>query len=88
MNVHIFFFFFWQCYKLFISTEGHSRYQFPWSPTRILPFTYGSSYHNYHHSKNDGNFSASVYIFELVLGMNKSFFDGELAKAKAAVKSE
>jgi sterol desaturase/sphingolipid hydroxylase (fatty acid hydroxylase superfamily) len=86
MNVHVFFFFFWQSYKLFISSETHSGYNFPWSPTVIIPFVYAPSYHNHHHSKNDGNYSATVYVFEMLLGTNKSFFDRELAKA--AIKNE
>lgn len=79
-RVHIFVLFLWLIYKTFLSTEGHSGYEFPWSPTRILPFVYGSSYHDFHHSKNVGNYSASIYVFELLAGTNKTFFDRVLAE--------
>jgi sterol desaturase/sphingolipid hydroxylase (fatty acid hydroxylase superfamily) len=78
MDVHVFVFFFWQTYKMFIAYEGHSRYQIPWSPSRVIPFYYNSSYHVYHHTHNDGNYSTALYPIEVILGTNKSFFDREL----------
>jgi sterol desaturase/sphingolipid hydroxylase (fatty acid hydroxylase superfamily) len=86
VDVHVFVFFFWQTYKMFITYEGHSRYTIPWSPTRVFPFYYNSSYHNYHHSKNIGNYSTAFYPVELLFGTNKTFFDEEFAKA--AIKQE
>jgi methylsterol monooxygenase len=82
INVHVFIFFFWQTYKMLVSTEGHSRYQIPWSPTRVVPFYYDTSYHVYHHTQNDGNYSTALYPIEVILGTNKSFFDRELANVK------
>lgn len=85
-KTHIFVFFLWQIYKIYLSTEGHSGYEFPWSPFRILPFIYGPSYHDFHHSKNVGNYSASIYVFELLTGTNKAFFDRVLGEKE--VKSQ
>lgn len=61
-----------------MSSEGHSSYEFPWTPFRILPFIYGSSYHDFHHTKNVGNYATSFYISELILGTNTVFFDREI----------
>lgn len=85
-KTHIFVFFLWQIYKVFLSTEGHSGYEFPWCPFRILPFIYGPSYHDFHHSKNVGNYSASIYVFELLAGTNNAFFDRVLGEKE--VKSQ
>jgi sterol desaturase/sphingolipid hydroxylase (fatty acid hydroxylase superfamily) len=54
----------------------------PWSPSKALPLVYNSAYHNFHHSKSIGNYATSFYLFELIIGTNKTFFDLELAKAK------
>jgi len=61
-------------FKLYNTSEGHSGYVFKWSPSRLLPFNWDVSYHEFHHSKNDGNYATSFYIVELLLGFNKSFF--------------
>ena len=50
------------------------------------PLVYGSGYHDFHHSKNVGNFATSFYLFELILGTNKVFFDRELAESRKSIK--
>lgn len=85
-KVHIFIFIFWQTYKLYNSAEGHCGYEFPWSPTRVLPLIYGARYHDFHHSKNVGNYATSFYLIELLWGTNKVFFDRELAELKDTAK--
>lgn len=82
----MFVFIFWQTYKVFNSVEGHSGYRLPWIPTRVHPLVYGSGYHDFHHSKNTGNYATSFYLFELILGTNKLFFDRELAAFRKSVK--
>ena len=40
--------------RLFMRTletiDGHSGYEFSWSPYRLLPFSGSSEYHNFHHA--------------------------------------
>lgn len=67
-------------YKLYNSCEGHSGYDFPWSPARLIPLVYGASYHDFHHSKNIGNYATRFYLVELIIGTNKEFFDYEFEK--------
>jgi sterol desaturase/sphingolipid hydroxylase (fatty acid hydroxylase superfamily) len=80
MRVHIFTFILWEIFKFANSAEGHSGYAVPWIPSRLLPFHYDSSYHDFHHSKNVGNYSTTFYLFELILGYNKAFFEYKLGK--------
>lgn len=39
------------------TAEAHCGYQFPWSPSRFIPFYDGAVFHDFHHSKFTGNFA-------------------------------
>lgn len=67
-------FFLWQVWKIFISTEGHCGYNFPWSPTRIFFFVSDPSFHHYHHSHNVGNYCGSIYLWDFWNGSANSYF--------------
>ena len=65
------------CWVFFRSGEGvdgHSGYEFPWSPFRLIPFSASASYHDYHHSHNVGNYSSFLTIWDSVFGDNNSYF--------------
>jgi sterol desaturase/sphingolipid hydroxylase (fatty acid hydroxylase superfamily) len=64
---------FWLAMRVFETVDGHSGYEFSWSPYRLLPFSTSSEYHNYHHSHNVGNYESFFSIWDTVLGTNKSF---------------
>jgi len=66
-----------------LSTETHSGYEFPWSPTRILPMVSGPSYHDHHHSNNVGNFAGSIYFWDVMMGTSDAYFDDFLGKAES-----
>ena len=42
----------WYTLRFIESAEGHSGYEFSWSPFRVLPFASDYGYHAYHHSHN------------------------------------
>lgn len=73
--MHVFTFIIWAIWKMYNSTEGHCRYNFGWSPLRLLPFNVDASYHEFHHSKNDGNYSGTVYLYDFLFGWNKSYWE-------------
>ena len=60
----------------------HCGYEFPWSYARVMPFVYGPSYHDFHHSKNVGNYATALYIFETLAGTNHEFFKYEAKQKK------
>lgn len=74
-RVHCFTFFFWQAWKMMVSTEGHCGYNFPWSPTRIFLFVSDPSFHDYHHSKNVGNYCGSIYLWDHFNGSAQKYFE-------------
>lgn len=61
-----------------MGTEAHSAYEFHWSPMRVLPFIKGAAYHDHHHSHNVGNYSGSLYLWDLMLDTNVPYMDNFL----------
>jgi len=41
-----------------------------------------STYHNYHHSNNDGNYGSFFMFWDMVMGTNRSFFKHLAEKEK------
>ena len=74
-RAHCFMFFFWQVWKIFVSTEGHCGYQFPWSPTRIFFFVSGPSFHDFHRSKNIGTYCGSIYLWDYFNNTSDDYFN-------------
>jgi sterol desaturase/sphingolipid hydroxylase (fatty acid hydroxylase superfamily) len=78
----------WTIVRITQTVYNHSGYEFPWSPLGILPFRATSTYHEYHHSSNVGNFSGSFILWDTILGSNSVFFkyyyeaSAEKAKSK------
>jgi len=65
----------WFSLRYIESAEGHSGYEFSWSPFRVLPFGSDFAYHAYHHSHNIGNYSSFFTIWDTVLGSNKVYYE-------------
>jgi len=72
----------WIFFRNWETAEEHSGYDFPFNPTRLLPFYDGAGYHEYHHAKFDGNYAAVFPIWDKLFGtvavgyndyMNKRF---------------
>lgn len=65
----------WYFLRSLESCEGHSGYEFPWSPFRLLPFGIDFGYHEYHHSHNIGNYSSFFSIWDSVFGSNSAYYE-------------
>ena len=64
----------WYTLRFIESAEGHSGYEFSWSPFRVLPFASDFGYHAYHHSHNIGNYSSFFTIWDTVFGSNETYY--------------
>jgi len=60
-------------FRLAESNEAHSGFSFPWSPFKILPFSIDSSFHNYHHVKNIGNYATFFFFWDWYFGTCETF---------------
>ena len=65
----------WYAIRYIESTEGHSGYEFSWSPFRLIPFSSGGRYHDFHHAVNVGNYASFFSIWDSVFGTNKVFYE-------------
>ena len=65
----------WTIMRLIETNDAHSGFEFPFSMFRIIPFSSGSPYHNYHHLKNTGNYATFTWVWDSIFGTNKEYFD-------------
>ncbi|OMJ82874.1 hypothetical protein SteCoe_16342 [Stentor coeruleus] len=80
---HIFAWFIWAIIRTFETVDGHSGYDFPWSPFRMIPFSAGAAYHGYHHSHNVGNFGSFLTFWDSLCGTNKSYLGFSAKKLRS-----
>ncbi|CDW73081.1 sterol desaturase family protein [Stylonychia lemnae] len=73
-NMHFTTYLVWVMVRLGESLDGHSGYEFSWSPYRLIPFSTSASYHNFHHSHNIGNYSSFFSLWDTIFGQNKVFY--------------
>jgi len=73
-NCHIVTIGLWTIVRICEATDGHSGYEFSWSPYRLLPMSGSASYHDYHHTHNVGNYSSIFSIWDTVFGTDKDYY--------------
>lgn len=73
-NCHLYSIIMWQFLRVSESADGHSGYDFPWSPYRWLPFTNDAAYHDFHHLHNMGNYSSVFKTWDAIFGTNKAYY--------------
>ena len=71
--VHLITWFTWVFYRTMNTAEGHSGYNIPWAPFRIVPFSSTSSFHDFHHLKNQGNYGSFFVIWDTLLGTHRPY---------------
>jgi len=71
---HLSVFVLWCAIRLFETIDGHSGYEFSWSPYRLLPLSGSSEYHNYHHSHNIGTYGSFFTYLDTLFKTNKDYF--------------
>jgi sterol desaturase/sphingolipid hydroxylase (fatty acid hydroxylase superfamily) len=61
---------FWLFFSLgmFEIADQHSGYEFPWNPLTLLPGNSGAKYHDFHHSKNLGNYASLFIHWDWIFG--------------------
>lgn len=65
----------WGIFRIWDAHEGHSGYEFPWSFFRLLPFGAEHDYHYFHHTRNVGNYSSFMSIWDTVLNSNNEYYE-------------
>lgn len=72
----------WVLFRQWEAAEGHCGYDFPWNPSRLIPFYEGSGYHDYHHAKFFGNYSGFTGYLDRLLGTRSQGYNEYLENRK------
>ncbi|KAL2902181.1 Methylsterol monooxygenase 1-1 [Bienertia sinuspersici] len=73
---HMITFWLWIALRQIEAIETHSGYDFPWSPTKYIPFYGGAEYHDYHHyvgGQSQSNFASVFTYCDYIYGTDKGF---------------
>jgi sterol desaturase/sphingolipid hydroxylase (fatty acid hydroxylase superfamily) len=65
-------------FRILETCDGHSGYEWSWAQSELLPFSAGSSYHNFHHSHNSGNYGSIFKIWDSLFGTNSDYIKFKL----------
>lgn len=63
--------------RLMETCEGHCGYEFSFSMFLGFPLMTDSSYHNFHHLKNRGNYSSMFSLWDTIFRTNKDYIEAE-----------
>ncbi|KAH7284634.1 hypothetical protein KP509_34G063500 [Ceratopteris richardii] len=66
----------WFALRQLEAIETHCGFDFPWWPTKLIPFYAGSEYHDYHHfvgGKSQNNFASVFTYCDYIYGTNKGY---------------
>ncbi|CAA0394852.1 unnamed protein product [Arabidopsis thaliana] len=73
---HMITFWLWIALRQMEAIETHSGYDFPWSPTKYIPFYGGAEYHDYHHyvgGQSQSNFASVFTYCDYIYGTDKGY---------------
>nr|WEU38162.1 C-4 sterol methyl oxidase [Paris polyphylla] len=73
---HMITFWLWIALRQIEAIDTHSGYDFPWSPTRFIPFYGGAEYHDYHHyvgGQSQSNFASVFTYCDYIYGTDKGY---------------
>ncbi|XP_042391922.1 very-long-chain aldehyde decarbonylase GL1-10-like [Zingiber officinale] len=73
---HTIIFWLWMVLRQLEAIETHSGYDFPWTPTKLVPFYGGAEYHDYHHHvgrQSQSNFASVFTYCDYIYGTDKGY---------------
>lgn len=73
LGVHVLTLYVWVVIRQWEAAEGHCGYDFPLSPSRLVPGSHAAGHHDFHHAKVNGNYAGYLPIWDRVFG---TFVDG------------
>jgi len=85
---HLFSLWVWLLVRLYQTVEAHSGYNFPWNPTRFIPFWGGAIFHDFHHETFTGNFSSTFTYMDWMFGTSKQYYTRKERREKEQSQKE
>ncbi|XP_017977491.1 PREDICTED: methylsterol monooxygenase 1-1 [Theobroma cacao] len=80
----------WTSLRLVEAIKAHNGFEFPWSPTKFIPFYVGAEYHDYHHyvgGQSQSNFASVFTYCDFIYGTNKGYRHRKQALEKITRKN-
>ena len=78
----------WLTFRYVEGGNAHCGYNFPFSMLGALPFAVGEGYHEFHHSRNVGNFANMFRFWDMIFDSNKWYHQQRDQPQLAKVPSE
>jgi plant 4alpha-monomethylsterol monooxygenase len=68
VGAHVAVLWIWFAWRQWEAAEGHSGYDFPWSPSHWFPGSDGARHHDWHHARVRGNYAGFFPIWDRACG--------------------
>lgn len=88
VGAHVVTLYLWIVIRQWEAAEGHAGYDFPWSPTHLMPFSDGATHHDYHHAKVKGNYAGFFPWWDAAFGTLCQGYDEHLARTRKKRRAE
>lgn len=73
----------WFVWRQWEAAEGHCGYDFPWSPSHLLPGNDGARHHDMHHARVKGNYAGFTPIWDRIFGTFAKGYAEDLAARRS-----
>lgn len=84
VGCHVVTLYLWIVIRQWEAAEGHAGYDFPWSPSHLMPFSDGATHHDFHHAKVKGNYAGFFPWTDAAFGTLCEGYAEHLAARKKA----
>ena len=73
-RMHFSTYLFWTIFRMAESADAHSGYEFPWSIFRLMPFSADSTFHDFHHTRNVGNYGTFTWVWDSLFDTSLDYY--------------
>jgi plant 4alpha-monomethylsterol monooxygenase len=87
VGAHVVTLWIWFAFRQWEAAEGHCGYEFPWSPTHLLPLNDGAIHHDAHHAKVKGNYAGFFPWTDALFGTLARDYDREVMTRHAWLRA-
>lgn len=78
VGAHVVTLWLWLTFRQWEAAEGHCGYDFPWSPTHLIPGSDGAVHHDVHHARVRGNYAGFLAIVDGLFGTYSRGYEASL----------
>lgn len=75
LQAHVVTLWVWVIFRQWEAAEGHCGYEFPWTPTHLVPGNDGAVHHDFHHLRVRGNYAGFLALVDGACGTYARGYD-------------